>query len=86
MCVYIINKTLHGRLGIRDFSSCVGELNSLVRCSISEIFSVQHSKKSFVSPHGHETFSMYSFETSLNPPYLKIGIQVKNDRILHTFA
>ena len=37
--VYIINRTLHGRLDIRNFSSRL----------VLKIF--QHSKRNFVSPH-----------------------------------
>ena len=37
--VYIINRTLHGRLEIRNFSS-----------RVEKIF---HSKRNFVSPRGH---------------------------------
>ena len=49
--VYIINRTLHGRLEIRNFSSRVENI-SLVRCTHSwNIF--QHSKRNFVSLHGH---------------------------------
>ena len=38
--IYVINRTLHGRLEIRNFSSCVNEISllvlentSLVRCA-----------------------------------------------------
>ena len=49
--VYIINRTLHGRLEIRNFSSRVENI-SLVRCAHSwNIF--QHSKRNFVSPRSH---------------------------------
>ena len=47
----IINRTLHGRLEIRNFSSRVENI-SLVRCAHSwNIF--QHSKRNFVSPRSH---------------------------------
>ena len=50
--VYIINRTLHYRLEIQDFSSNVEKNISLVHCSHSwNIF--QHSKRNFVSPSGH---------------------------------
>ena len=44
---YIINRTLHGRLDIRNFSSRL----------VLKIF--QHSKRNFVSPHVHVISSMY---------------------------
>ena len=57
--VYIINRTLHGRLEIRNFSSRVEKNISLVRCVHSwNIF--QHSKRNCVSPRGHVISSMYS--------------------------
>ena len=55
--VYIINRTLHGRLEIRNFSSRVENI-SLIRYAHSwNIF--QHSKKNSVSPRGHVISSMY---------------------------
>ena len=49
--VYIINRTLYGRLEIWNFSSHVENI-SLVCCAHSwNIF--QHSKRNFVSPHNH---------------------------------
>ena len=44
--VYIINRTWHGRLEIRNFSA-----------SVETIF--QHSKRNFVSPSGHVISSIY---------------------------
>ena len=38
--VYIVNRTLHGHLEIRNFSSRVEKI-------------LQHSKRNFVSPRGH---------------------------------
>ena len=67
--VYIINRTLHGRLEIQNFSSHVENNISLVCCAQSRnIF--QHSKRNFVSPcrnvisstyfwTTHTTFSLY---------------------------
>ena len=50
--VYIINRILHGRLEIRNFSSRVQKNISLFRYAHScNIF--QHSKRNFVSPRGH---------------------------------
>ena len=56
--VYIINRTLHGRLRIRNFSSRVENI-SLVRGAYSwNIF--QHLKRNFVSPRGHVISSISS--------------------------
>ena len=55
--VYIINRTLHGRLEIQNFSSRVENI-SLVRYAHSGNF-FQHSKKNSVSPRGHVISSMY---------------------------
>ena len=50
--VYIINRILHGRLEIRNFSSRVEKNISLFRYAHSwNIF--QHSKRNFVSPRSH---------------------------------
>ena len=55
--VYIINRTLHGRLEKWNFSSCVEKNISPIRCAHSwNIF--QHSKRNFVSPCGHEISSI----------------------------
>ena len=73
--VYIINRILHGRLEKRNFSSRVEKNISLVRCPHSRnIF--QHSKRNFVSLHGHvississgwrNGFSLSSFYTGLS--------------------
>ena len=43
--VYVIKRTLHGRLEIRNFSS-----------RVEKIF---HSKRNFVSPRGHVISSIY---------------------------
>ena len=57
--VYIINRILHGRLEIRNFSSRVEKNISLVRCPHSRnIF--QHSKRNFVSSHSHVISSISS--------------------------
>ena len=56
--VYIINRTLHGHLEIPNLSSCVKKNFSLVCCAHSwNIF--QHSKRNFVSLHGHVISSIY---------------------------
>ena len=49
--VYIINRTLHGRLEIRNFSSRVEK--------IFHSFALQLSKRNFVSPRGHVMSSIY---------------------------
>jgi len=56
---YIINRTLHGRLEIRNFSSPVERNISLVRCPhLRNIF--QHSKRNFVDLRGHVISSICS--------------------------
>ena len=50
--VYIINRTLHGRLEIRNFSSRVEKIFHSFAALTREIF-FQHSKRNFVSPCGH---------------------------------
>ena len=63
--VYIISRTLRGRLEIRNFSSPVEHI-SLVRCAHSKnIF--QHSKRNFVSPRAHVISSIYVLLNSCNP-------------------
>ena len=50
--VYIINRILHGRLEIRNFSSRVGK--NISRVSAANEWNIfQHSKRNFVSPRGH---------------------------------
>ena len=57
--VYIINRTLHGRLAIQNVSSRVEKNNSLILCPHSRnIF--QHSKRNFVSLCGHVISSISS--------------------------
>ena len=53
--VYIINRTLHGRLEIRNFSSRVEKIFHSFAALTREIF-FQHSKRNFVSPSGHVMF------------------------------
>ena len=57
--VYIINRTLHGRLEIRNLSSCVEIFHSFAEFTHeNNIF--QHLKRNFVSPHDHVISSIYS--------------------------
>ena len=54
---YIINRILHGRAEIRNFSSRVEKNISLIRLAHSwNIF--QHSQRNFVSPRGHVISSL----------------------------
>ena len=55
--VYIINRTLHGRLEIRNFSSRVENISRLSAANEWNIF--QHSRRNFVSPRGHVISSMF---------------------------
>ena len=55
--VYIINRILHGRLEIRNFSSHVEKNISCIRSTHTwNVF--QHSKRNFISPRGHVISSM----------------------------
>ena len=47
----MINRILHGRLEIRNFSSSVENISLVCFAHLWNIF--QHSKRNFVSPHGH---------------------------------
>ena len=56
--VYIINRTLHDRLEIRNFSSRVEKyFTRSLRSLVTYIF--QHEKRNFVSPRGHVISSIY---------------------------
>ena len=57
--VYIINRTSHGRLEIRNFCSRVEKNISLVSAA-NEWNIFQHSKKSFASPRGHINTGYYT--------------------------
>ena len=62
MGVYIINRTLHGRLEIRNFSSRVKKYFTSERVekyfTRSLLTRTQHSKGNFVSRRGHVIFSI----------------------------
>ena len=62
--VYIINRTLHGRLEIRNFSSRVEKIFHSFAALTREIF-FQHEKRNFVSPRGHVISSIYEKEIIL---------------------
>ena len=73
---YIINRTLHSRLEIRNFSPRVEDI-SLVRCAHSwNIF--QHSKRNFVSPHRHVISSMCYIFCHKNLRDRNVPIQMQN--------
>ena len=56
--VYIINRTIHGRLEIRNFSSRVEKNISRVS-AVNEWNIFQHEKRNFPSPRGHIISSIY---------------------------
>ena len=62
--VYIINRTLHGHLEIRNFSSRVEK--------IFHIF--QHSRRNCVSPCGHVISSIYQSVSQLINLMLKVWV------------
>ena len=60
--IYIINRTLHGRLGIRILSSSAETIShSLASLTRERYF--QHSKIKFVPPRGHVISSISSSST-----------------------
>ena len=64
--IYIINRTLHGRLGIRILSSRAESISHSFASLTRERY-FQHSKIKFVSPRGHVISSLSSLllESSL---------------------
>ena len=56
--IYIINRTLHGRLGIRILSSRAESISHSFASLTRERY-FQHSKIKFVSPRGHVIFSIF---------------------------
>ena len=56
--VYVINRTLHDRLEIRNFFSRVEKIFHSFVAPTHEIF-FNSSKRSFVSPHSHIISSIY---------------------------
>ena len=55
--IYIINRTFHGRLGIRILSSRAESISHSFASLTRERY-FQHSKIKFVSPRGHEISSI----------------------------
>ena len=72
--IYIINRTFHGRLGIRILSSRAESI-SYSFASLTRERYFQHSKIKFVSPRGHE---ISSISLAIHPQ------MVRNFKILHT--
>ena len=60
--IYIKNRTLHGRLGIRILSSCAESISHSFASLTRERY-FQHSKIKFVSPRGHVISSIYTTNT-----------------------
>ena len=56
--IYIINRTLHGRLGIRILSSRAESISHSFASLTRERY-LQHTKIKFVSPRGHVISSIY---------------------------
>ena len=71
--VYVVNRTLHGRLEIQHFSSSVEKYFTSVAQRTSEIF-FQHEKRNFVSPRGHVISSIFFLQENgtLNIPWFVI--------------
>ena len=69
--IYIINRTLHGRLGIRILSSRAESISHSFASLTRERY-FQHEKIKFVSPGGHVISSIYpAKETSLVRAFMK---------------
>ena len=66
--VYVINRTLHGRLEIQHFSSSVEKYFTSVAQRTSEIF-FQHEKRNFVSPRGHVISSIFFYKKMVHWTY-----------------
>ena len=61
--IYIINRTLHGRLGTRILSSRAESISHLFASLTRERY-LQHSKIKFIFPRGHViSSSIYFIET-----------------------
>ena len=73
--IYIINRTLHGRLGIRILSSRAESISHSFASLTRERY-FQHSKIKFLSPRGHVISSIYAVR--------KIGIPRKNPKYVET--
>ena len=76
--VYIINRTLHGRLEIRNFPSHVEKNISLVCCT--------HSKRNVVSPRSYVKSSTYVPSTDDSTPHFDLNPWspfIINIQILH---
>ena len=78
--IYIINRTLHDRLGIRILSSRAESISHSFAAFTRDRY-FQHSKIKFVSPRGHVISSIYYINTSEIPVELSrvnmISSQVK---------
>ena len=86
--VYKIDRTLHGRLKIRNIFSCAGEYFSHSLCLLVKYFS-QHSKRHFVSPRGQVISSIYySFKILAPIPRLihhnQVALSIFGRRKQHT--
>ena len=66
--VYIINRTLHDRLEIRNFSS-----------RVEKYFTSERSKRNFVSPRGHVISSIYLPSTVFIAQVL-VGPSIKRNK------
>ena len=72
--VYIINRTLHGRLETRNFSSHVEKIFHSFAAITCEIY-FQHSKRNFVSPRSHVISSICSIFDRRGTPLLPLPLK-----------
>ena len=70
--IYIINRTLHGRLGIRILSSRAESISHSFASLTRERY-LQHSKIKFVSPRGHVISSI--FLPTFPPPLIPVLVK-----------
>ena len=81
--IYKINRTLHGRLGIRIWSSRAESISHSF-ASLTREGHFQHSKIKFVSPRGHACNILY-FSVILRPGVWSCAVKRSTDfsRLLH---
>ena len=69
----IIQRILHGRVEIRNFSSSVEEYFTNERSERVKYYIFQHEKRNFVSPSGHVVFFLiYKHQLDTKPIHINI--------------
>ena len=83
--VYIINRILHGRLKIRNFSSRVEKIFHSF-AALTHIF--QHSKRNFVSPRSHVISSISELQCGsyhIRAKHKPVDFLLKDTSVKQTF-